>query len=79
VGVLGPRARTEEILQQLGVISGTGASTRVFGPVGLDLGADGAEQIALSIVAELLAVRAGREPSHLRDTEGAIHGDAHVA
>jgi xanthine dehydrogenase accessory factor len=79
VGILGPRARTEEILQQLGVISGTSASTRVFGPVGLDLGAEGAEQIALSIVAELLALRAGREPNHLRDIEGAIHGDVHVA
>jgi xanthine dehydrogenase accessory factor len=78
VGILGPRARTEEILQQLGVVNGTAASTRVFGPVGLDLGADGAEQIALSIVAELLAVRARREPNHLRDTEGAIHGGAHV-
>jgi xanthine/CO dehydrogenase XdhC/CoxF family maturation factor len=79
IGVLGPRARTEEILRQLGVLEGTAASARVFGPVGLDLGADGAEQIALSIVAELLAVRAGREPNHLRDTAGAIHGDAHVA
>ena len=78
VGILGPRARTEEILRQLGVLEGTAASTRVFGPVGLDLGADGAEQIALSIVAELLAVRSGREPNHLRDAVGGIHGDAHV-
>jgi xanthine dehydrogenase accessory factor len=76
VGILGPRARTEQILQQLGVVKG---SRRVFGPVGLDLGADGAEQIALSIVAELLAVRAGREPNHLRDSAGATHGDVHVA
>ena len=78
VGILGPRARTEEILRQLGIVEGTAASTRVFGPVGLDLGADGAEQIALSIVAELLAVRAGREPRHLRESAGAIHGDAGV-
>ena len=78
VGILGPRARTEEILRQLGVIEGTAASARVFGPVGLDIGADGPEQIAFSIVAELLAVRAGREPNHLRDTAGAIHGDVHV-
>jgi xanthine/CO dehydrogenase XdhC/CoxF family maturation factor len=33
----------------------------------------------LSIVAELLAVRAGREPNHLRDSAGATHGDVHVA
>jgi xanthine dehydrogenase accessory factor len=46
---------------------------RVFGPAGLDLGAEGPEQVALSIVAELLAVRGGRRPRHLRDKENAIH------
>ena len=69
VGLLGPRARTQEILRQIGA-EGSG---RVFGPVGLDLGAEGAEQVALSIVAELLAVRASREPAHLRRKEAAIH------
>jgi xanthine dehydrogenase accessory factor len=62
VGVLGPRARTDEILRQLGAED---ARDRVFGPVGLDLGAEGAEQIALSIVAELLAIRSAREPVRL--------------
>jgi xanthine/CO dehydrogenase XdhC/CoxF family maturation factor len=69
VGVLGPRARTEEILRQLDA-EGDG---RVYGPVGLDLGADGPEQVALSVVAELLAVRAGRTPGHLRARKGTIH------
>jgi xanthine dehydrogenase accessory factor len=69
IGVLGPRARIEEILRQ----AGAAGDERVFGPVGLDLGADGPEEIAVSIVAELLAVRAGREPRHLRDRRTAIH------
>lgn len=69
VGVLGPRARTEQILADVDA----GDAPRVFGPVGLDLGADGPEQIALAIVAEILAVRAGRTPRHLRDREAAIH------
>jgi xanthine/CO dehydrogenase XdhC/CoxF family maturation factor len=69
IGMLGPRDRSEEILQELGVARGE----RVYGPVGLDLGADGPEQVALSVVGELLAVRSGREPRHLRDREGAIH------
>jgi xanthine dehydrogenase accessory factor len=69
VGVLGPRARTAEILQQLGA----SGDERVFGPVGLDLGAEGPEQIAISVVAELLAVRAQRDSRHLRERKVAIH------
>jgi xanthine/CO dehydrogenase XdhC/CoxF family maturation factor len=70
IGVLGPRARVLEILRQLGA----DVDRRVFGPVGLDLGAEGPEQVALSVVAELLAVRSRRSPRHLRDREGPIHG-----
>ena len=69
VGLLGPRARTGEILRDVG---GTGTE-RVYGPVGLDVGAEGPEQVAISIVAELLAVRSARGPVHLREKEGAIH------
>ena len=69
IGVLGPRARIEEMLRQLGAES----NDRVFGPVGLDLGAEGPEQIALSITAELLAAWSGREPGHLRERQGVIH------
>lgn len=71
VGLLGPRARTAKIL---GDVGGIGAG-RVYGPVGLDIGAEGPEQVALSIVAELLAVRASRGPLHLREKEGAIHAN----
>ncbi len=69
IGVLGPRARTLKILEELGA----SGNERVFGPVGLDLGADGPEQVALSIVAELLTVWSGREPRHLREREVAVH------
>jgi xanthine dehydrogenase accessory factor len=69
IGVLGPRARIEEMLDDLGA----GEDDRVFGPVGLDLGAEGPEQIAVSIVAELLAILSETEPRHLRAKEGAIH------
>lgn len=69
VGILGPRARTLRILDDVGA-EGDG---RVFGPVGLDLGADGPEQVAVSVVAELLAVRSGRQPVHLRERTVAMH------
>jgi xanthine/CO dehydrogenase XdhC/CoxF family maturation factor len=70
LGVLGPRARTERIVA--GLPPGVRAE-RIFGPVGLDLGAEGPEQVALSIVAEVLAVVAGREPRHLRERALGVH------
>ncbi len=70
VGVLGPRARTDAILRLIGEGDDGG---RVFGPVGLDLGADGPQQVAISIVAELLAFSAGRLPRHLSERREAIH------
>jgi xanthine dehydrogenase accessory factor len=69
IGVLGPRARIETIKTDLGL----GGDARLFGPIGLDIGADGPEQVGLSIVAELLAVRARRVPRNLRERAEAIH------
>ena len=76
IGLLGPRARRDEILEQIGATGGPIGATetnRLFAPVGLDLGADGPEQIAVSILAELLAIRAASAPRHLREKEGVIH------
>jgi xanthine/CO dehydrogenase XdhC/CoxF family maturation factor len=70
LGLLGPRARCEEIAAETGDAL---REERIFGPVGLDVGAEGPEQVGLCIVAELLAVRAGRAPQHLRDRKEAIH------
>jgi xanthine/CO dehydrogenase XdhC/CoxF family maturation factor len=71
VGALGPRLRTESILKDIGA-SAVDAE-RVFGPVGLDLGADGPRQVAISIVAELLAFISRREPRHLAERKEPIH------
>jgi xanthine dehydrogenase accessory factor len=71
IGILGPRSRTDEILRELRRKD----DERIFGPVGLDLGAEGAEQIAVSIVAELLAMVSDREPIHLRQKSEAIHAN----
>ena len=76
IGLLGPRARRDEILEQIDASGEPGGATetdRLFAPVGLDLGADGPEQVAVSILAELLAVRASRAPRHLRERAGVIH------
>ena len=75
IGQLGPKARTERLLAE---ISGDGPVTedyrhRLHGPVGLDLGADTPEQIALSIIAEIQAVQAGRAGGLLRDRRDPLH------
>jgi xanthine dehydrogenase accessory factor len=72
VGMLGPRQRTERILHNLAA-EGPFDEGRVYGPVGLDIGTDGAEQVALAVIAEILAVRSGRRVRSLRERRVAIH------
>jgi xanthine/CO dehydrogenase XdhC/CoxF family maturation factor len=59
-------------------LSATGPvdESRIYGPVGLDIGTDGAEQVAMAIIAEMLAVRSGRRPASLRDRRAPIHANA---
>ena len=73
VGMLGPRQRTERILDALALEGLDAASDRIHGPVGLDLGPDGPEQVAISVLGEILAVRSGRGASFLRERRGTIH------
>ena len=47
--------------------------TRISAPIGLDLGATSAEETALSIMAELVAVRHAREGGRLSQAKGRIH------
>lgn len=59
LGVLGPRARRERLLRELaGEAPELGG--RLKGPVGLDIGADSPETIALSILAELQSTLGAR-------------------
>ena len=72
VGVLGPRRRTLELLG-LGSVDDAHVPPSVHSPAGLDLGAETPEEIALSIVAEIAAVRGGRTGGMLRERRGPIH------
>ncbi len=79
IGVMGPRKRTERMLCELAAGGdacslGEADGARLHSPAGLDLGANAPAEIALSIVAEMRAVLAGRRGGMLRERRGSIHG-----
>src|SRR5680860_158081 len=76
IGMLGPQPRTERLLADLateGMVPSSERLSVIHGPAGLDLGSEGPEEIAVAIVAEILAVARAREGGYLRDRSGTIH------
>ncbi len=76
VGLLGPRGRTERLLGDLaarGVHPQPAQLQRLSAPVGLDIGAESPDEIALAILAEIRAVFSGRGGGRLRERGGPIH------
>jgi xanthine dehydrogenase accessory factor len=76
IGWLGSRRNQERrrgLLVEAGVAEGE--LDRISGPSGLDVGADSPAETAVSILAEILAVRAGRSGGRLRDAKARIHGE----
>ncbi len=75
IGVMGSRtthAKRMERLADVGV-SSSDELGRLMSPIGLDIGARTPEETAVSICAEIIARRTGRDVSSLRDGTGAIH------
>ena len=76
VGGLGPRARTERMLEELrgeGVRIPPEKLAVIRAPIGLDLGSESPSEIALSVLAEILAAKNGRSAQPLRQKQAAIH------
>ncbi|MDN4594185.1 XdhC family protein [Polycladomyces subterraneus] len=75
VGVLGPRSRCQRMLEALekeGVTFGEEKLARMYNPVGLDIGAETPEEVAISILSEILAFRKGCSGGFLRGRDS-IH------
>ncbi|MEO8560639.1 MAG: XdhC/CoxI family protein [bacterium] len=75
LGVLGPRRRTLELLERAAGVTPGEIPQHVRAPIGLDLGAETPEEIALSITSEIAAALAGRAGGSLTVQGGPIHAN----
>ncbi len=76
IGALGSRRNQErrrDLLREAGLTDDE--LERISGPAGLDIGAESPAETALSMLAEALAVRAGRTGGRLKDSAHRIHAE----
>ncbi len=76
LGILGPAYRRERLIGDLLERAAEPVEAfldRIYGPAGLDIGAEGPQEIAISVLAEILSVLRQTRPIGLRDKKGAIH------
>lgn len=82
IGILGPKTKLNRMLDDLnseGIQLTEEKLTTIYGPIGLDLGAETAEEIALSIVAEIKAVMSGKQGVSLKYKAEKIHSSTHTS
>lgn len=76
LGLLGPKRRAQQLLDDLHTTGFTPTAQqlqRLHAPVGLDIGSETPEEIALAITAEIQAVLTDRAGTSLRSRCGPIH------
>lgn len=76
IGVLGPRKKLDRMIGELhdkGIVISNDKLNSIYGPVGLDIGAETSEEIALSVISEVKAVFSKRQGASLKGRIGAIH------
>ena len=74
IGLLGPKKRTEKLNEALRLEQYSNFKA-LHGPTGLDIGAESPEEIALSIIAEVIASFRSRKGGYLRERKKPIHKD----
>lgn len=72
LGILGPRKRTAQLLIDAG-LDASSLAAPLHSPMGLDIGADGPQQVALSVIAEIQASLNRRLGGQLKQRAGSIH------
>lgn len=73
IGILGPRKKGLKLIERLELKGIQVSTSNIYSPMGLDIGAEGSEEIALSALAEIKAVLSKKQPIFLREKEGPIH------
>lgn len=73
IGILGPKKKTEKLISRLSEKGVNISVENIFAPTGLNIGAEGSEEIALSVLSEIKAVLNKKDPIFLRDKSGPIH------
>lgn len=73
VGLMGPRKRFDRMLEEFPTLTTYQLGNRLHNPIGLDLGAENPEEIALSILSEIKAFFSGRSGRPLTEKNVPIH------
>ena len=75
IGILGSRGKISRMVEEL-INEGIDVEkklSKIYSPVGIDIGAESPEEIALSIVSEIQSVLSGHPVKHLRFQDNPVH------
>jgi xanthine dehydrogenase accessory factor len=76
IGLLGPKKKLDKMMDEIrneGIDINEEVLQNIYGPVGLEIGAETAEEIAVSIISEIKAVLSGKPGGSLREKQDVIH------
>jgi xanthine/CO dehydrogenase XdhC/CoxF family maturation factor len=76
IGIMGPRKRFDKMLDEFskqGIELSDQDLSRIYSPIGLDIGAEAPDEIALSVIAEVQSKFTNRTGGFLKDRNMPIH------